>query len=196
MRLRKVSRFRKHQPGIGQQPRQRAVERRERPRMAAHEVREDRNGREDAVAADQRESGAASQLEVFAGRAIARDACTPTRSGSGVRAAGTGCATAGAPGSAPRPAARRRAAARGRARPARAAAPRTRRCSSTSRHSARSNERVGERQRRDRAVRDARGRVVGVDARDVEAVRRIPRPARLRRTRRRARARSRGSAFR
>src|SRR5258708_24046161 len=38
--------------------------------MAAHEVREDRYGREDAAASDEREPGAARQLQVLADRTI------------------------------------------------------------------------------------------------------------------------------
>ena len=140
---RKVSRFRKHQPGTGSSARQRAVQRRERARMAAHEMRQDRHGREDAVAADQRESGAARQLEVLDDRPIA-----------GMLQLRRGADQASAQQELDarlqvrqirhrdeQLAARR--AAREAARRAPAADPRYARCSSTSRQSARSNEPSG-----------------------------------------------------
>ena len=56
--LRNVRRFRKHQPGNGQQPGERAMQRRERARVAPDEVRDDRHGRKDALPLDQLEAGA------------------------------------------------------------------------------------------------------------------------------------------
>ena len=136
--------------------------------MAAHEVREDRHGREDAVAADEREPGAAPELEVFADGAIAR--VLVFRRGPD------------------QPAAQQELDARLQVRQVRH---RDQQLAAGPEHAEELGQRarlflvgevlehveaqraierrVGERQRGHRAVRDARGRIVGVDAGDVEA---------------------------
>src|SRR5687768_5239634 len=58
--------------GDGQQPRQRAMQRRQRARMTPDEVRDDRDGRKDAAAADQPEARRPPELQVFSDRTVAR----------------------------------------------------------------------------------------------------------------------------
>ena len=58
--------------GTGSEPGQQAVQRRQPLRMAAHQVREDGHGREDAAPIDQREPRPSRQLQIFADRTIAR----------------------------------------------------------------------------------------------------------------------------
>src|SRR6476661_9899139 len=58
-------------PRHRQQARQRAMQRRQRPRMTADEVCDHRDSGEDTLARRQGEAGATSEIDVFARRSIA-----------------------------------------------------------------------------------------------------------------------------
>ena len=111
--------------GNGEQTGEKPVHGQQRPGVPPDESCHYRDGRKDALPADQIEPGSLSEADVFPGRPIARDACAPRPCGSGVRPKGNAAAIAGARGWAPTPAARRRASTRGGARRARAADRRT-----------------------------------------------------------------------